>query len=211
MIPPVVSALMGLLVSLFQSCRALHLKILALQHQVAVYPQLVSRLHLHPTDRLLWAWLSRLWSGRQEALVLVQPRPVIAWQRKRCRDHWRRLSQRGKPGRPTITQEARNLIRHTSQANPTWGVPWIVGELRKLGIDIAKSMVEKYRVRPRKPPSPMWKVVLNNMGYYHCYRTHLSLSIDGPEPRPVHPPTRGSVIAVPEVGGRHHHGERRAA
>jgi putative transposase len=48
------------------------------------------------------------------------------------------------------------------QANPTWGSPRIVGELRKLGIDVAKSTVETYRVRSRKPPSPTWKAFLNN-------------------------------------------------
>ena len=33
-----------------------------------------------------------------------------------------------------------------SEANTGWGSPRIVGELRKLGIDVAKSTVEKYRV-----------------------------------------------------------------
>jgi putative transposase len=32
----------------------------------------------------------------------------------------------------------------------------------QLGIDVAKSTVEKYRVRSRKPPSPTWKSFLNN-------------------------------------------------
>jgi putative transposase len=49
-----------------------------------------------------------------------------------------------------------------SRANPTWGAPRIVGELRKLGIDVAKSTVEKYRVRPRRPSSPIWKTFLKN-------------------------------------------------
>jgi putative transposase len=48
------------------------------------------------------------------------------------------------------------------QANPTWGSPRIVGELRKLGIDVAKSTVEAYRVRPPKPRSPTWKAFLTN-------------------------------------------------
>jgi transposase InsO family protein len=48
------------------------------------------------------------------------------------------------------------------QANPTWGAPHIVGELRKLGIDVAKSTVEKYRVRPERPSSPTWKTFLKN-------------------------------------------------
>jgi transposase InsO family protein len=37
-----------------------------------------------------------------------------------------------------------------------------VGELRKLGIEVAKSTVEKYRVRLPKPPSPTWKAFLYN-------------------------------------------------
>jgi transposase InsO family protein len=49
-----------------------------------------------------------------------------------------------------------------SEANTGWGSSRIVGELRKLGIDVAKSTVEKYRVRPRKPPSPTWKAFLKN-------------------------------------------------
>jgi putative transposase len=230
-----------------------------------------------------------------------------------------------------------------SRANPLWGSPRIVGELRKLGIHVAKSTVEKYRVRPRKPPSPTWKAFLNNhvndlvaldffvvptfsykvlfvlvilaheqrrivhinvtehptaawtaqqvvdafpwdgvpryllrdrdriyggsfrqrirnmgfdevivaprspwqnpyverfigsirrecldhvivlgerhlqrllqqyVGYYHGWRTHLSLAMDCPVPRPIRPPEQGRVIAVPEVGGLHHHYERQAA
>jgi putative transposase len=48
------------------------------------------------------------------------------------------------------------------QANPTWGSPRIVGEPHKLGIDVSKSTVETYRVRPHRPPSPTWKTFLKN-------------------------------------------------
>jgi transposase InsO family protein len=48
------------------------------------------------------------------------------------------------------------------QSHPTWGAPRISGELRTLGIDGAKSTVEKYRVRPKKPPSQTWKTFLKN-------------------------------------------------
>jgi putative transposase len=232
---------------------------------------------------------------------------------------------------------------HQNRANPTWGSSRIVGELRKLGIEVAKSTVEKYRVRPHQPPSPAWKtfvkthvkdlvaldffvvptvtykvlfvlvilaherrrivhmnvtehptaqwtaqqvveafpwdeapryllrdrdciygaafrqrvrrmgieevvttprspwqnpyverligsirrevldhvIVLNELHlrrlltdyltYYHCFRTHLSLEMDCPVPRPIQPPEHGKVTAVPEVGGLHHHYARRAA
>jgi hypothetical protein len=79
MMPPVISALLALLVSLFRSRRSLYLQVLALQHQVAVYKQTVPRPRLHPADRLLWSWLSRLWAEWQKALIFVQPRTVVAW------------------------------------------------------------------------------------------------------------------------------------
>jgi putative transposase len=340
---PVVSALLAFLAACFRSRRSLQLEILALRHQLAVYQCSVPRPCIQPTDRLFWSWLARLWSGWQDVLVLVQPRTVVAWQQKRFREHWRRLSQSSKPGRPAIAKEVRELIRTMSQANPTWGSPRIIGELRKLGIDVAKSTVEKYRVRPRTPPSPTWKAFLHNhvrdfvsmdflvvptvtykvlfvlvmlaherrrvvhvnvtehpteqwtiqqvveafpwdetpryllrdrdriygasfrqrvrnigieevliaprspwqnpyierligslrrecldhvivlnerhlthvlwtyLAYYHRWRTHLALDKDCPQPRPVHPSEHSKVIAIPEVGGLHHHYERRAA
>ena len=47
--------------------------------------------------------------------------------------------------------------------------------------------------------------------YYHQWRTHLSLDKDAPQPRRKQQSTEGPVIDIPEVGGLHHHYERRAA
>jgi transposase InsO family protein len=242
-----------------------------------------------------------------------------------------------------VSQEIRALIRKLSTANPSWGSPRIVGELRKLGIEVAKSTVEKYRVRLPKSPSPTWKaflynhvkepgsidffmvptldfkvlfvlvilahdrrrvvhfhvtehpteqwtaqqiveafpwdeapryllrdrdglygarfrrrvtslgikevltaprspwqnpyveriissirrvcldnvivlnerhfkrVISNYLNYYHRRRTHLSLEMDAPDPRPIQGPERGRIVEFPEVGGLHHHYERLAA
>jgi transposase InsO family protein len=111
---------------------------------------------------MCWALLSRVWDGWKDALVFVQPRTVIDWQRKRFRDYWTLLIRQGKVGRPLVSKDVRHLIREMSNANPMWGSPRIMGELRKLGIDVAKSTVEKYRVRRRKPPSPTWRAFLAN-------------------------------------------------
>jgi hypothetical protein len=42
-------------------------------------------------------------------------------------------------------------------------------------------------------------------------RTHLSLEKDAPDSRPVEPPEMGKVVAIPKVGGLHHHYTRLAA
>jgi len=72
------------------------------------------------------------------------------------------LSQSVNPGRPAASREVRELIRRISKANPSWGSPRIVGELGKLGIEVAQSTVDKYRVRPSHPPSPSWRAFLKN-------------------------------------------------
>ncbi len=105
--------------------------------------------------------LSRTWAGWRDVLVFVRPSTVIAWQRRRFRDHWVRLS-RARPGRPAVAKAVQELIRRMSSANAGWGSPRIVGELAKLGIRVAKSTVEKYMVRRRKPPSPTWRAFLDN-------------------------------------------------
>jgi hypothetical protein len=56
----------------------MQIELIALCHQVAVYKESVARPKLQPTDRLLWAWLSRLWPSWQQALEFVQPGTVIA-------------------------------------------------------------------------------------------------------------------------------------
>lgn len=341
--PAVVYAFLSALGALFRSRLSLRVENVALRHQLAIYQRTVKRPSIRPAERILWSWLSRRWARWRDVLVFGQPETVIAWQRKRFRDHWARRSRAGKPGRPLISEEIRELIRKISGANPLWGTPRIVGELGKLGIKVAKSTVDKYRVRSQKPPSPTWKAFLKNhvndlvsidffivptirfkllfvvvvlahsrrkvlhfnvtenptaqwtaqqiveafpwdsapkyllrdrdaiyggafqkrlhgmgieqvlsaprspwqnpfverligtlrrdgldhrivlndrhlrrivgryLDYYHNWRTHLSLSMDVPNPRTVHRPDRGRVVAFPELGGLHHHYERLAA
>ena len=159
---PIISALLAYASTMLRSRVSLQLEIVALRHQISVYQRSTTRPRINRGDRILWSWIARRWSDWREAVVVVQPATVIAWQRKRFRDHWAKLSNNGKPGRPPVSKDIIELIRKMSATNICWGSPRIVGELRKIGIDVAKSTVEKYRVRPRKPPSPTWKSFLNN-------------------------------------------------
>lgn len=136
---PMLVALIAFIGATVRSRASMQLEILALRHQLAVYKRSVKRPRLRPADRILWSWMSRIWPRWQQALLIVQPRTVIAWQRRRFRDHWTRLSRSGKTGRPTVSNEIRALIRRLSSANPLWGAPRIVGELHKVGIDVAQS------------------------------------------------------------------------
>jgi putative transposase len=69
--------------SWFRTRALLQVEILALRHQLAVLKRSQRRrLRLNSVDRLLWVWLSRIWSQRRSALLIVKPKTVIAWHRK---------------------------------------------------------------------------------------------------------------------------------
>src|SRR5215467_7486338 len=149
--------------SIFHSRAALQLENLALRHQIGVLQRSSrNRPKLTLVDRLLWVWLSRIWSGWRSALAIVRPETVLAWHRKGFRLFWTWKVRHGQPGRPVISREVRDLIRRMCRENPSWGAPRVHGELLKLGIDIGETSVSKYMVRCRKPPSQTWRTFLEN-------------------------------------------------
>src|SRR5499427_2416570 len=55
------------------------------------------------------------------------------------------------------------------------------------------------------------RILKSYFGYYHRWRTHLSLDKDAPESRPVQALQAGRIIQIREVGGLHHRYESSAA
>jgi hypothetical protein len=103
---------------------ALQLENIALRHQIGVLQRSAKkRLPLNNADRLLWVVFSRVWTEWRSALVIVTLDTVIAWHRNAFRVFWTWKIQRGKPGRPAISDGIRALIRRMSRENPHWGAP----------------------------------------------------------------------------------------
>jgi hypothetical protein len=160
--PISLTTLFATLSSIFHSRAALQLENLALRHQIGVLQRSArNRPKLTPVDRLLWVWLSRIWSDWSSALAIVKPETVVAWHRKGFRLFWTWKVRHGQPGRPVISREVRDLIRKMCRENSSWGAPRIHGELLKIGIDIGESSVSKYMVHSRKPPSQTWRTFLD--------------------------------------------------
>ncbi|MFZ0888440.1 MAG: integrase core domain-containing protein [Candidatus Binataceae bacterium] len=77
----------------------------------------------------------------------------------------------------------------------------VIGSIRRECLDHVLVINERH----------LRRVLFSYVDYYHRSRTHLSLDKDCPDPRPIQPPNRGKVIAIPQVGGLHHRYERLAA
>jgi putative transposase len=78
---------------------AVSLENVALRSQLAVLQRSVPRPKVCRWDRLVWVWLSRLWTGWRSTLVIVQPATVLAWHRRGFQLYWRWKSRR-RPGGP---------------------------------------------------------------------------------------------------------------
>ena len=158
--------IINMLISVFREIvlgrAALYTEFLALRQQVAVLKRKRPRPSLRKADRVFWVILSYLWPGWRHALVIVRPETVIGWHRKGFRLFWTWKSRRGKPGRPPVSREIRDLVREMSRENTLWGAPRIHGELLKLGFSISQAAVSKYMVHYPSPPSQAWRTFLTN-------------------------------------------------
>lgn len=147
---------------LLTSRAALVAENLALRQQLAVLQRAAPRPRLRWSDRLFWAFLSRLFAGWRSWLTIVQPETVLRWHRAGFRLFWRWRSRGGTPGRPTVGRAVIALIQRMARDNATWGAPRIRDELHLLGHDLAESTVAKYMPRGRRPPSQTWRTFLKN-------------------------------------------------
>ena len=148
--------------NLFKSRRQLEVENLFLRHQLNIaLRRAPHRLRLRGSDRILMVWMTRLWPSLLGLSRVVQPDTILRWHRVGFQAYWRWKS-RGRPGRPSVSRELRELIRRMSKENRLWGAPRIHGELLKLGFEIAESTVSKYMVRRRGPPSQTWRTFLRN-------------------------------------------------
>ncbi len=158
----ILALLLRLLTSRLRSNADPEIELLVARQQLAIYQRSIPRSRLRLRDRLFWVWLSRLWSRWRDVLYVVKPSTVIAWRRRKFREYWAKRSAHRGPGRPPVPQEIQDLIQQMSEANVRWGAPRIRSELRMLGIDVAKSTVERYMVKRPKPVSPTWRAFLAN-------------------------------------------------
>ena len=86
--------------------------------------------------------------------------------------------------------------------------PWQNPYCARVIGSIRRDMLDHVIVRNARHLTRLLTAYVN---YAHRFRTQLSLDMDCPKPRAVEPPETGDVIAVPEVGGLHHHYDRRVA
>jgi putative transposase len=163
----VVCRLLALLVLLGRGDRSKDIEILVLRHELSILRRQVRRPRFEPRDRLMLAALSRIASRRCWSAFPVRPETLLRWHRRLVAHRWTYPHRR--PGRPPIEREVRELIIRLARENTSWGYVRIVGELRKLGIDVSATLVRSVLAEAGLPPAPRrdrqsWRSFLRQQG-----------------------------------------------
>jgi transposase InsO family protein len=127
-------------------------EIVVLSQQLAVLRRQVERPRFTWPDRALVSLFSRLVPRERWQGFLVAPQTVLDWHRRLVKGTWARKSRR--PGRPPLPEETVELVRSMAKDNPSWGYLRIVGELKKLGVEVSKGGVASVLRRHHVPPAP---------------------------------------------------------
>ncbi len=105
------------------------LEILVLRHQLRVLQRTSGPPRFRVRDRVLLAAVSRVIPRDRWVAFLITPATILRWFRELVRRKWT-YGRTGRPGRPPIDREVRELILRLARENPRWGCVRIQGELR---------------------------------------------------------------------------------
>jgi transposase InsO family protein len=129
------------------------LELLVLRHQVKVLQRKVKCPRLNRRDRVLLAAASTRLPRSRWSSFIVRPETLLRWHRELVRRKWS-YRRTGRPGRPPVDADIRDLVVRLGRENPRWGYQRIRGELRKLGIRISASTVRTILLRHGLDPAP---------------------------------------------------------
>jgi putative transposase len=97
-------------------------------------------------------------------LTIVTPQTLLSWQRKLISKRW--TPKYKKKGRPQVTKTIKKLILEMKQDNRLWGCRKISDELKKVGIDLhhttVNRIIQTFRKNGQIKPIGFWKQFLKS-------------------------------------------------
>lgn len=128
-------------------------EIVVLRHQLRVLRRQVARPDLQNRDRVFLAAASRALPRKRWVSFCVTPQTLLRWHRQLVARKWTYRKGR-KPGRPPLYASVVEAVVRLARENARWGNVRIQGELKKLGIRVGNSTVQRILKAHGLKPAP---------------------------------------------------------
>lgn len=116
------------------------------------------------SDRFILSLISTLSKRAINHLTIIRPSTLLDWQRRFIKNFW---SYKHKtPGRKPVSSKIKKLILEMKQNNPLWGCHRIADELKKIGITLnpttVNRIIQTFREQGQIQPTGSWKKFLTS-------------------------------------------------
>jgi putative transposase len=153
---------------IFSKQRDLIFTLMLLKKENEIYKRQINRQKVQSTlkrvDRLLFSLIFKLSRKAINHMTLVEPSTLLNWQRKFIKNFW--TFKHKIPGRKPVSKEIKNLILEMKVENQLWGCHRIADELKKLGIDLnpttVNRIIQTFRKEGKIKPNGSWSRFLKS-------------------------------------------------
>lgn len=143
--------------------KELILTLMSLKKENQIYKRQLNPKKVHNSlkreDRLFLTLIFKLSKRAISHLTLVKPSTLLDWQHRFIKNYW--TYKHKSPGRKPVLKEIKELILEMKRDNQLWGCHRIADELKKIGIDLHSTTVNKiiqtYRKQGLIQPNGSWK------------------------------------------------------
>jgi len=109
-------------------------------------------------DRIYLSLISSLSKKAINHLTLVQPSTLLNWQRRFIKNYW--TYEHKATGRKPVSKEIKDLILEMKTDNSLWGCHRIADELKKIGIELhpttVNRIIQTFRKKGKIQPNGSW-------------------------------------------------------
>lgn len=142
--------------------------LMAMKKENQIYKRQLNPKKVHNSmkrrDRFFLALISRLSRKAVNHLTIVKPSTLLDWQRRFIKNYW--TYKHNPPGRKAVSKDIKELILQMKQDNSLWGCHRIADEMKKLGIELnpttVNRIIQKYREEGKIKANGSWKKFLKS-------------------------------------------------